>query len=175
MQANRIKVIRKEAGLSQKELGKELGVAQTTVSAWESGRNEPDYESIRRMAKILETSAEYLMGYSDNDSSEEVEGMNISQFQKNRLIHTDRQTKYDPDFIQEPEWELEDKNEGIDYKLLAELKEEEHAEESYETWQKTGMEIYRETAEIDVIFEEYNVDIKGRRKAVNMVRTMFEE
>lgn len=171
MQTNRIKVIRKEAGLSQRELGNELGVAQTTVSAWESGRNEPDYESIRKMARILETSAEYLMGYSDTDIPEGMEGMKISQDLKNKLVHHERQTKYNPDFIQE----IEDEYGGEDDKILAEIKEEQHYEESYQTWEKTGMEIYRETAEIDVIFEEYNVDIKGRRKAVNMVRTMFEE
>lgn len=64
VQKNAIKELRLERGLGQKELGKLLGVGQTTISAWEMGKNEPDYRSIRTMAEMFGVSTDYLMGYN---------------------------------------------------------------------------------------------------------------
>lgn len=75
--ANRIKMVRKSMGLTQKELGKMLGVGQTTVSAWELGRNEPDYEYLRKIAKLMECSIEYLMGDTTSET-----GTNVPPEQK---------------------------------------------------------------------------------------------
>ena len=41
MIGNKIRDLRKEKKLSQNELGKSIGVSQTTVTAWETGRAEP--------------------------------------------------------------------------------------------------------------------------------------
>ena len=67
--ANRIKLARKALGLSQKDFGKALGVSSTTVSAWEVGRNEPDYKVLRDIARMLDCSIEYLMGYTANKTA----------------------------------------------------------------------------------------------------------
>ena len=63
MVKNRIAQFRHENGMNQRELGEKLGVGQTTVSAWETGRNEPDSDSLGRMAKLFHTTIGYLMGY----------------------------------------------------------------------------------------------------------------
>ena len=63
MVKNRIAQFRRENGMNQRELGEKLGVGQTTVSAWETGRNEPDSDSLGRMAKLFHTTIGYLMGY----------------------------------------------------------------------------------------------------------------
>lgn len=63
MPKNRIKEMRKEVGLSQKELGERLGVGQPTVSAWETGRNHPDNATLYELSKIMGCSIGYLMGY----------------------------------------------------------------------------------------------------------------
>lgn len=63
---NRIGILRREAGLNQKELGQKLGVGQTTVSAWETGKNEPDYESLHKMARMFHVSLGYLAGYEED-------------------------------------------------------------------------------------------------------------
>lgn len=62
---NRIKEIRKKFGMSQRQLGQLLGVSQTTISAWETGRNEPDIGSIFVMADHFDTTPRKLMGYVD--------------------------------------------------------------------------------------------------------------
>lgn len=63
MERNRIGDLRREKGWNQKELGDKLGVGQTTVSAWEAGKNEPDYKSIRAMVALFGVSADYLLGF----------------------------------------------------------------------------------------------------------------
>lgn len=60
---NRIQRLRETKGWSQKELGQKLNVKQTTVSAWETRKNQPDYKTIRAMAKLFEVTTDYLMGY----------------------------------------------------------------------------------------------------------------
>lgn len=63
MPNNRIAVLRREHGMNQKELGEQLGVAQTTVSAWETGKTEPDGSAMAKMSNLFHVSIGYLMGY----------------------------------------------------------------------------------------------------------------
>ena len=63
MERNRIGMLRKEQGLNQRELGMKLGVGQTTVSAWETGKNEPDMNALRAMSQLFDVSVEYLSGF----------------------------------------------------------------------------------------------------------------
>lgn len=63
MPNNRIATLRREHGMNQKELGEKLGVAQTTVSAWETGKTEPDGAAMGKMSNLFRVSIGYLMGY----------------------------------------------------------------------------------------------------------------
>jgi len=48
-----IRKLRKMAGLSQKKLATLLGVDQTTIAYWESGRNHPRHKYLERLAAIF--------------------------------------------------------------------------------------------------------------------------
>lgn len=61
----RLKQLRKELGLSQKSLAEHLGVTQQAVGKWETGRSSPDPATLARLAELLETSADYLLGISE--------------------------------------------------------------------------------------------------------------
>lgn len=50
----RIKKIRQENGLSQRELGKKLNVSQQMIGQWETGKSNPKIETLRRIADTLE-------------------------------------------------------------------------------------------------------------------------
>lgn len=47
-----LKMLRVGKGLSQIELGKEIGVSQTTVSVWEKGSTSPSSKNIYALAKL---------------------------------------------------------------------------------------------------------------------------
>lgn len=59
---NNIRKARKANGLTQVELAEKLGVTQGNLSAWETGRWQPDVESIKHMCDLLNCSADFLLG-----------------------------------------------------------------------------------------------------------------
>lgn len=48
-----LKKLREDKGLSQKELGDILGVSYSAVSAWELGRNEPDFDTLVKLSDFF--------------------------------------------------------------------------------------------------------------------------
>lgn len=59
----RIKATRKAAKLSQTELAEKLGKTLRTVQKYESGEIEPSLATVNAIAKILNVSPSYLVGY----------------------------------------------------------------------------------------------------------------
>ncbi len=60
--AELLKQCRKQQHVSQAELATKLGVTQQAVGKWESGKSSPDPATIARIAEILGTTADYLLG-----------------------------------------------------------------------------------------------------------------
>lgn len=61
----RIAQLRKERGLSQIAFAMKLNITQYMVSAYESGRNQPNLEMLIQMADFFEVSIDYLLERSD--------------------------------------------------------------------------------------------------------------
>ena len=57
-----LKQCRKGQRISQAELAARLGVTQQAVGKWESGKASPDPATVARIAEILGTTADYLLG-----------------------------------------------------------------------------------------------------------------
>lgn len=66
----RIARLRKERGITQKELADMLGVTQPVVSDYEHGELRVHGELIIRLAKILRTSANEILGQEKNGKTE---------------------------------------------------------------------------------------------------------
>lgn len=67
MQFNdRLKELRKEKQLSQIQLAKELQVSQRSISSWETGFRQPDFDTLKALAKYFGVTTDYLLGISDN-------------------------------------------------------------------------------------------------------------
>ena len=58
----RIKELRKEAGLTQKQLAKMLNKSETGFASWEQGLSEPSVNDLRLLCKIFGVSADDLLG-----------------------------------------------------------------------------------------------------------------
>ena len=61
----RIKELRTDAGLSQAQLAKHLGVSQKAIDYWERAINEPKASYILNLAVFFEVSTDYLLGKID--------------------------------------------------------------------------------------------------------------
>lgn len=64
--SERLRELREKKDLSQRELARILGVSPGTVTAWEVGRNEPNHETLRRLADLFDTTVDYLLGLTDD-------------------------------------------------------------------------------------------------------------
>lgn len=61
----KIKNLRIEKGLKQKEVAKILGVSQTCYAGYEQGYREPDFKTLKKLVVIFDVSADYLLGLED--------------------------------------------------------------------------------------------------------------
>jgi len=59
----RLTFVRETASLTQNELAKLLGIKQSTLSNWESGRQEPSFKKLFKLSVILKVSMDYLLGH----------------------------------------------------------------------------------------------------------------
>ena len=64
----RLKELRKEKMLSQKELAKAINVTQQAINYWERGINEPKATYIIQLAKFFDISTDELLGLSEEKS-----------------------------------------------------------------------------------------------------------
>lgn len=60
---------RKEKGMTQDELADLLGVSRQSVSKWENGECYPETDKLVRLADVLETGLDELMGRTPSESS----------------------------------------------------------------------------------------------------------
>ena len=58
----KIRDLRKQAHLSQTELGKKVSVSQQTVTAWENNKAEPSSSAVAQLADIFNVTTDYLLG-----------------------------------------------------------------------------------------------------------------
>lgn len=57
----RLKYIRENKGLKQKDIAEKLGIKNNTLSSYESGTRQPDYQTLIKIADIYDISVEYLL------------------------------------------------------------------------------------------------------------------
>ena len=79
---------RKNAGLTQDELASQLGISRQSITLYEKGARVPDIEVLRKFADFFDVTADYLLGITDNRTSEsEIIGdmLGLDDFQINFL------------------------------------------------------------------------------------------
>ena len=61
--------IRKQEGVSQKQLANDLGVSAGNLCDWEKGRTEPDIEMLIKIAEYFDVSVDALLGREENGNT----------------------------------------------------------------------------------------------------------
>ena len=67
----RLKQLRTERGISQIKLAMDLNVNQNSISRYESGLREPDYNTLIRIADYFKVSIDYLLYRTKNPNLNE--------------------------------------------------------------------------------------------------------
>lgn len=66
MFSQRLKELRKANGLTQIQFAEQFNIAKGTVGMWETGKREPDFDTISRIADYFQTTVDYLLGRTDD-------------------------------------------------------------------------------------------------------------
>lgn len=64
---NRLVQLRKKRGLTQQQIADEIGVNRGSYSNWEKGKREPSFENLIKLAYILDTTTDFLLGKTNID------------------------------------------------------------------------------------------------------------
>ena len=59
---DRLRKARKAKGLTQAELGEKVSISRQAYSTYETGKRDPDTETIAKIASVLDVSLDYLLG-----------------------------------------------------------------------------------------------------------------
>lgn len=80
---NRLKELRLDKKISQKQLAEIVGTNNSSICDWECGRSEPNLEALKKIAIYFEVSADYLIGLEKEDGSritnEEIEYFKVKR------------------------------------------------------------------------------------------------
>lgn len=68
--SERLKDLRRQAGLTQVDVAEKLGISQPAYASWERGVKKPTQENLVKIAQILNVSMDYLVGNSEEKSDE---------------------------------------------------------------------------------------------------------
>ncbi|PEQ09936.1 helix-turn-helix transcriptional regulator [Bacillus toyonensis] len=74
---SRIKKVRTSLKMKQNELADAVGVNYTMISLYESSKREPSRETVEKIARVTNVSADYIMGLSkhatfDKETSQKI-------------------------------------------------------------------------------------------------------
>ena len=65
--AKKLRELRKEKGLTQKELAEKLNLTAHNIGDWERGKCEPSINMVIQLANVLDISIEELCGLDENN------------------------------------------------------------------------------------------------------------
>ena len=63
--AEKLKSLREEQRLFQRDLAKNMGLTQPAIAKYESGDREPDLDTLIAFAKYFKVSTDFLLGLED--------------------------------------------------------------------------------------------------------------
>ena len=105
MLPKRLKERRKILKLNQEDVAEKLGITRQGYGHYETGRNEPDNETLSKLSNILQCTSDYLLGRSDHPhytAKEQEEKLDQDLFKKLVEMYKEgRLTKEDMDKINE--------------------------------------------------------------------------
>lgn len=71
MNGNKLRKIRENKGLLQKEVADALKISASTIGMYEQNRREPDNETLKKIANYFNVSIDYLLDNTPKKSEEE--------------------------------------------------------------------------------------------------------
>lgn len=95
----KLKVLRKEKGLTQKSLSNMLNISQGAYAQWENGKREPNLEKLSMLACIFDVSIDFLL--SENLEVSKERYLKLKEERKNLFSERLKELRLQHGFSQE--------------------------------------------------------------------------
>lgn len=69
MFSEKLKTLRKQRGITQEQLAKDLGIGTSTIGMYESNIRKPSYAVLKQISIYFNVSVDYLVNDSEHDDS----------------------------------------------------------------------------------------------------------
>lgn len=89
----KLRELREEKKIKQKDLAEIMNVSPNTVSYWEQGKREPNFDDLKKLADIFDVSLDYLLGRDNSKCA------NLSNEQKKLLNDFEELNKSNQEII----------------------------------------------------------------------------
>ncbi len=70
----KLRELRKRTGITMKDLGEAIGLAESTISHYETGKRQPDYETLLKFGEFFGVSVDYLLTGDESKKAPTQEG-----------------------------------------------------------------------------------------------------
>ena len=84
---NRIKKLRKEKNLTQKELGDKLNVHANTISMYEKGNRKVSLETANKLSEIFNVSVDYIIKGKDKENKPSYTSLDESLLNEEKYLN----------------------------------------------------------------------------------------
>ena len=125
-----LKFLRLRENFSQAELAKKLGVSKSTISMYEVGNRQPDFETLENIADLFNVDMNFLLdksGTESNSGLSKTENILLNGYRKMnqkgqiKLIETARDMICNPLYNDDYEIELKAAHERTDLEITDEM------------------------------------------------------
>lgn len=96
--SERLKDLRKQAGLTQVDVAEKLGISQPAYASWERGVKKPTQENLVKIAQILNVSVDYLVG--NEEKSDELDNIELLFRMNSKGLTESEKTVFKKELIQ---------------------------------------------------------------------------
>ena len=77
---NRLKYLREEKNLYQKDMAKLLGVTSAAITQYETGKRDMSTDILKKLASYFNVSVDYLLGNSDIRNIDEIKNVKFANY-----------------------------------------------------------------------------------------------
>ena len=88
----RLKELRREKGILQDDLARDIGVSKGTVSVWERDARKPEYDTLEQLCEYFQVNLGYLLGEDVDRALVQPSDEDLSEWQKEEFYNHRIQT-----------------------------------------------------------------------------------
>lgn len=90
----KLKLLRKERGLTQSDVGAAIGQERSTIACYETGKRTPDVETLEKLALFFKVTLDYFSNKTEADTMIELLSRSNAFFADNSVSDADKDRAY---------------------------------------------------------------------------------